>query len=66
MHSEDLLIYNCCNGQAIEAVCKRLPQLDVIPPLAFVVESVDTIDGSTLMISAQDEEIFWVLYFICK
>ena len=65
MHREDLLVYNCCNWQAVEAIRERLPQLDVIPPFAFIVETVDAVDGSTLMVSAQDEEVFWIFDLVC-
>lgn len=44
MHCEDLLINDCCDWQAVEAVCKCLPQLDVVPPLAFIVEPVYAIN----------------------
>lgn len=52
MHSEDLLIDDRGNWQAIEAVRERLPQLDVVPPLTLIVESVDSVDGRTLVISS--------------
>ena len=61
MHCEDFLIYDCSNRQAVEAVGKSLPQLDVVPTLAFVVEAVDTVDGSTFMVAAQDEKVFRIL-----
>jgi hypothetical protein len=35
MNAEDLLIYNCSDGQAVEAVCKGLPELDVVSALAY-------------------------------
>lgn len=34
MAAEDLLIYNGCNGQAVEAVGERFPQFDVVASLA--------------------------------
>lgn len=106
MHAENFLIDDGRYGQAIEAVGKRLPNLDVVPPLAckttrdnqnhhftnhptyptdncatcidqlaaiqssevrrareptFVVEAVDAVDGSTLVVAPQNEEILWVL-----
>lgn len=66
MHRKNLLVYNCCNGQAIEAVCECLPELDVVSPLALVVESIDAVDGCTLMVPAQDEEIFGIFDFVCE
>ena len=66
MHRKNLLVYNCCNGQAIEAVCECLPELDIVSPLALVVESIDAVDGGTLMISAQNEEILGIFDFVCE
>lgn len=60
MHGEDLLVDDGGNGQAIEAVGKRLPELDVVPPLALIVEAVYTVDGGTLVVAAEDKEVFWV------
>jgi hypothetical protein len=66
MHGEDFLVDNGCNGQAIEAVGERLPQLDVIPPLALIVKSVDTVDRGAFVVPTQDEEVLWVLDLVCQ
>jgi hypothetical protein len=58
MHGEDLLIDDSCNWQAIEAIGEGLPQLDVVSSLALIVEPVNPVDGGTLVVSAEDEEIF--------
>ena len=65
MHREDLLVYDCCNWQAVEAVCECFPQLDIISPFALVVKPIDAIDGGAFMISAQNEEIFWIFDLVC-
>lgn len=44
VHGEDLLVDNGGNRQAVEAIGKSLPELDVVATLAFIVESVDTVD----------------------
>lgn len=36
MAAENLLIHNGGDGQAVEAVRERLPQLDVVTSLAYV------------------------------
>jgi len=36
MHRENLLVNDGGDWQAVEAIGKRLPQLDVVPPLAWV------------------------------
>lgn len=66
MHCEDLLVNNRGNRQAIEAVRKCLPKLDVVSSLAFIVKAVDSVDRGTFVISSQDEEIFWVLDLVRK
>jgi hypothetical protein len=57
VHSEDLLVNDGCNGQAVEAVGECLPQLDVVATLALVVEAIDAVDGRALVVAAQDEEV---------
>ena len=66
MHSEDFLVNYGRNGQAIEAVGKRLPQFDIVTPLALVVEPVDAVDRGTLMISPKDEKVLGILDFVRK
>lgn len=66
MHCEDLLIDDCSNGQAVEAVSKCLPQLDVVSTLALVVEAVDAIDTGTLVVASQDEEVLGVFDLVCQ
>ena len=61
MHGENLFVNDCCNGQAVEAVRKRLPELDIVPSLAFIVKSIDSIDGGAFVVSSQDEEVFGIL-----
>ena len=64
MHGEDLLINDGGDGQAVEAVGEGLPKLDVVASLALVVETVDTVDGSALVVTAENEEVlgYLILY----
>ena len=66
MHGEDLLIDDSCDWETVEAVRKRLPQLDVVSSFAFIVEAVDSVDGGTLVVPTQDEEVFWVFDLVCQ
>lgn len=61
VHGEDLLVDNGGNWEAVEAIGKRLPQLDVVSSLALIVESVDAVDRRALVVAAQDEEVLGVL-----
>ena len=57
-----LLVNERGDGQAVEAVRERLPEPDVVPPLALVVEAVYPVDGRALVVASQEEEILWVLH----
>ena len=65
MHCEDLLINDCCNGQAVETIGEGLPQLDVVSPFAFVVKPIDSVDGGALVVSAQNEEVLRIFDLVC-
>lgn len=64
MHGEDLLVNNSSNGQAVETISKGLPELDIIPALAFVVEAVDTVDRGTFVVAPKDKEVLRILDLI--
>jgi hypothetical protein len=66
VHSEDLLVDDSGNGQAVEAVGEGLPELDVISPFALVVESVNAVDRGALVVATEDEEILGVLDLVGK
>lgn len=66
VHGEDLLIDDGGNGQAVEAVGESLPKLDVIPPFALIVETVDSVNRSTLVVATKDEEVFGVFDLVCE
>jgi hypothetical protein len=61
VHGEDLLVDDGGDGQAVEAVSERLPQLDVVSPFALVVETVDAVDRGALVVATEDEEVLRVL-----
>lgn len=61
VHGEDLLVDDSGDGKAVEAVGEGLPQLDVVTTLALIVEAVDAVDRSTLVVAAEDEEVLGVL-----
>lgn len=51
VHGEDLLVDDGGNREAVEAVGKSLPKFDVVSALALIVETVDTVDRGTLVVS---------------
>ena len=60
MHSEDLVVDNCCDRQTIKTIGKDLPKFDAVSALAFVVEAIDTVNRGAFVVTAQDEEVFRV------
>lgn len=60
VHAEDLFVDDSRHREAVEAVDEGLPQLNVIPSLALIVEAVDTVDGRTLVIATKDEKVLRV------
>jgi hypothetical protein len=66
VHREDLFIDDGSDWQAVEAVRKCLPQLDVVSTLAFVIEAIDAVDGRALVVASQDEEVLGVFDLVGK
>jgi hypothetical protein len=66
VHCENLLVDDSGDGQAVEAVGEGLPQLDVVPPFALVVEAVDAVDGGALVVTAKNEEILGIFDLVRK
>lgn len=66
MHGKDLLVDNGGNGQAVEAIGKSLPELDVVATLALIVESVDTVDRGAFVVTAENEEVFGIFDLVRK
>ena len=66
VHAEDFFIDHCGTGEAVEAVREGLPKLDAEPALAFVVETVDTVDRGALVVSTEDKEVLGVFDLVCQ
>jgi hypothetical protein len=66
VHAKDLFINQSSHGEAIEGIRKDLPKLDGVSSFALVVKAVNTVDSGTLMISAQNEKVLWILDLVGK
>lgn len=64
--AEDLAGDDGGHGQGVEGVDKRLPDLDIAPPLALVVEAVHAGNIGTFMVAAQEEEVFRELELVAQ
>jgi hypothetical protein len=66
VHANDLFVDDGADGKAVEAVSKRFPQLDVIPSLAFIIEPINPVNRSALVVSTKQEEVLRVFDFVSK
>ena len=66
MHAENFLVDEGGNGEAIEDVAKDAPESDRVSAFALVVETVDAIDLSALVIASQKEEVLGILDFVAE
>ena len=66
MHAEDLVINEGSNWHAVEYVLELFPDSNAVSSLALVIESIHSVDLSTLVISSQQEEVFLILHLVGK
>ena len=66
MHCEYLFVNDGCDWQAVEAVGKRFPQLDIVASFALIVKSVYTVDRGAFVVSTKNEEILGVFDLVCE
>lgn len=60
MHTKDLVFYYRADWKIVEKLCKLVPELYAVNPLAAVVESVGPVDRFALVITAQKKKVFGV------
>ena len=66
MHAKYLVVNEGCDRHAVKYVLKFLPYTDTVSPLALVVESIDPVNLSALMVSTEKEKVLLKLYFVCE
>ena len=66
MHAKDLVVNEGRDGHAVKDILELLPDTDRVPALAFIIESVNTIDLTALVIASQKEEVLLELGLIGK
>jgi hypothetical protein len=64
--AENLLVNEGGNWQAVEAIRKCLPKLDVVSTLAFVIKAVDAVNAGTLVVTTKEEKVLRELDFVRK
>ena len=66
VHAEDLVVDEGRDGHAVEDILELLPDANGISALAFIIESVNTIDLATFVIASQKEEVLLELGLVGK
>ena len=66
MHAENFLVDEGGDREAIEDVAKDAPESDRVSTFALIVETVNAIDLSTLVIASQKEEVLGILNFVAE
>ena len=66
MHTQDFFINHCGYGQTIEGFSEYLPETDTEAALALIIESIDSVDRCTFMVSSKEEKVVRVLDFVSK
>ena len=62
MHTQNFILNYRRNGEVVEQLSKLMPKLNGVHSLAGIVKSVGAVDGLALVVTAQKEEVLWVLY----
>ena len=58
VHAKNLVVDEGCDGHAVENILEFFPDADGVAALALVVEAVDAVDLTALVVAAQQEEVF--------
>jgi len=66
VHAEDLVIDQGRNRHAIEDVLELFPDANGVATLAFIIETIDTVDLAALVVASQEEEVLLKLDFVCE
>jgi len=66
MHAKNFFINNCSNRKTVEAISESLPQLDIVATLALIIETIDSVDRCTFVISSQQEEVLGIFNFVSE
>ena len=52
--------------QTIEDVAKFSPQLNGVSSFTLIVEAINTVDGSTFVVSSKEEEVLGVFHLVAQ
>ena len=66
VNAEDLVVDDGSDWEAVEAMDELFPELQRISSFALIVESVNPVDGTALVVSSQQEKVLGVFNFVRK
>lgn len=64
VHAEYLVVHARTDRVLIEQVCEHLPQLDVEPAFALVLEPLDAVDRRALVVTTEHEEVLRLFHLV--
>lgn len=66
VHTQDLIVDERSNWQAIEAVCEHLPQFNSVSSFALIIKSVNAVNTCTLVVATEEEEVLGELDLVSE
>jgi hypothetical protein len=66
MNTKDLASDGSSDRKAVECIDESLPNLDVAAPLTLIIESINTSDIGTFMITAEKEKVLGILELVTQ
>ena len=66
MHAENFVVDECGDWHAIEDILELFPDTDGVTAFALVVETIDAVDRSALVVTTQQEKVFGILDLVGK
>mmetsp|Transcript_41384 Transcript_41384/g.90870 ORF Transcript_41384/g.90870 Transcript_41384/m.90870 type:complete len:222 (+) Transcript_41384:497-1162(+) len=66
VYAENLLVHHSRKRQHVKHLLELLPHFDIVATLAFIIEAIDPVDGSTLVVPAKQEKVLRILDLVSE
>ena len=64
VHTQNSVINDSGRWEHVEACAKLLPNFGIVSSFALIIKAIHSIDGLALVVTSQQEEIFWIFDFV--
>jgi hypothetical protein len=64
VHAQNFVVNESSNWHAVKNVLKFFPKSDTVPVLALVIEAVNAVNLTALVVTSEQEEVFLELDFV--